>query len=88
MNKQTFSVTDAHPKSFEAMLAEGKSIETEYPIAFASRATNTSEKKCLQIDLEAIDILFTLRCFQNYILESSERVAVVTDHQSSFLFIQ
>lgn len=39
--------------------------------------------KSLQIDLEAIGILFTLRRFQNYVLESSEQVVVVADNQPS-----
>ena len=61
--------------------AQGDSIENAKPVAIASRTTNTSEQKYLQIDLEALAIDFALRRFRHYIVGSPTKIQVITDHQ-------
>ena len=81
MSKQTFIFTNAHQTGVGAMLAQGDSVENARPLTIASRTTNSSEKRYPQIDLEALDIGFALRRFRNYIVGSSTKVQVITNHQ-------
>ena len=70
MGKQTFILTDAHKTGLGALLAEGDSVENAKPVAIPSRATNESEQRYPQIDLEALRIDFALRRFRNYVVGS------------------
>jgi hypothetical protein len=81
MGKQTFIFTDAHKTGLGAMLAQGDSVENAGPVAIASRATNDSEQRYPQIDLEALGIDFALRRFRNYVVGSPTKIQVITDHQ-------
>ncbi len=81
MGKQTFIFTDAHKTGLGAMLAQGDSVENARPVAIASRATNNSEQRYPQIELEALGIDFALRRFRNYVVGSPTKIQVITDHR-------
>ena len=79
--KQTYVITDAHKTGLGATLAQGESLETARPVAFASRTTSKAEKNYPQLDIEAMGVDFALRRFRNYLVGAPDTVTVVTDHQ-------
>jgi hypothetical protein len=81
MSKTTFIFTDAHQTGLGAMIAQGSSIQNARPVAFASRITNSAEKRYPQIDLEAMGVDFALRGFRNYIVGAPTTINVITDRQ-------
>ena len=73
-------ITDAHITGLGATLAQGNSIETAKPVAFASRATTDAESRYPQLDLEGLGVDFALWRFRNYIIGAPNTITVVTDH--------
>ena len=79
--KRTFIIVDAHITELGATLAQGDDINTIHPVAFASRTTSSAENRYPQLDREAIGKDFGLRRFRNYIVGSSHKITVITDHK-------
>ena len=61
LQKPTYVITDAHVTGLGAMLAQGDSLSTAKPVAFASRTTSPAETRYPQPDLEAMGLDFGLR---------------------------
>ena len=72
--------TDASEKGFGAVLEQEDADDKQYPIAYASRATNTAAHKYAPTELEIAALVFALEHFQAYLLGS--KVTVFTDHQA------
>ena len=87
LRKHTFIIVDAHVSGLGATLAQGDSMETMYPVAFASRTTKPHERRYPQLDLEALSINFGLTRFRNYLVGSPAKITVITD-QTVMLHIQ
>ena len=81
LGKRTFLFTDAHISGLGAILAQGETVDTARPVAFASRTTSPAEKRYPQIDLEATAVDFALRRFRNYLVGAPDIVNVITDHK-------
>ena len=81
MNKPIYIFVDAHITGLGAILAQGDSIDTAKPVAFASRTTTSPETRYPQLDLEATSVDFGLRRFRQYIVGAPDEIHVVTDHQ-------
>ena len=75
-----FLWTDASEKGFKAVLEQEDDEGKRYPIAYASRATNTAEQKYAPTELEIAALAFALEHFQVYLLGS--KVTVFTDRQT------
>jgi len=85
LTKSFFLWTDASEVGFGAVL-EQQEDGKRYPIAYASRQTNESERKYCPTELEVAALLFGVEHFEVYLLGNP--VTVFTDHQalvSSFL---
>ena len=80
ISKPIFVITDAHVTGLAATLAQGDSLESAKPVAFASRKTTLSENRYPQLDLEALAVDFGLRKFRNYLIGAPHLITVVTDH--------
>ena len=80
LNKQTYIFTDGHKTGLGAILAQGDSMQTAQPVAFASRCTNSAEKNYPQIDLEGMAADYGLRRFRKYLVGSPQDAIIVTDH--------
>ena len=81
MKKPTYIMADAHVSGLGVALAQGDSVESARPVAFASRATSQAEKNYPQLDLEAMALDYGLRRFRNYIVGSPHTIVLVTDHK-------
>ena len=81
MSKPVYIFTDAHISGLGAMLAQGDSITTAKPVAFASRTTSSAEQNYPQMDLEAMGLDFGLRRFRKYLVGAPDPISVVTDHK-------
>ena len=78
--KPTFIFVDAHRTGISAILAQGDSVESATPVAYASRATTAVEARYPQLDIEALSIDYGLRRFRFYLVGGPSTV-VVTDHK-------
>ena len=81
MEKPTYIMADAHVSGLGVALAQGDSIKSAKPVAFASRTTSQAEKNYPQLDLEAMALDYGLRRFRNYIVGSPHTIVLVTDHK-------
>ena len=81
MKKHTYIMADAHVSGLGVALAQGDSIESARPVAFASRTTSEAERNYPQLDLEAMALDYGLRRFRNYIVGSPHTIILVTDHK-------
>ena len=81
LGMRTFLFTDAHISGLGAILAQGETVDTAKPVAFASRTTSPAEKRYPQIDLEVTAVDFALRRFCNYLVGALDVVNVITDHK-------
>ena len=79
-DQHTYIFVDAHRTGLSAILAQGDSMETSKPVAFASRATTQIENRYPQLDLEALAIDFGMRRFRLYLVGAPE-VVIITDHK-------
>ena len=79
--KRTFVIVDGHRTGLSAILAQGDDIDSALPVAMASRATNSSEKRYPQLDLEAASVDFGLRRFREYLVGDPKEITIVTDHK-------
>ena len=80
MSLPTYIFTDAHITGLDAILYQGGNFENLKPVAIASCCTNKAEKNYAQIDLEAMQIDFTLHRFHLYLAGSPNDTVVITDH--------
>ena len=55
-DKPTFIGVDAHRTGISAILAQGDSVESAIPVAYARRATTAVEARYPQLDIEALSI--------------------------------
>ena len=78
--KPTFIFVDAHRSGISAILAQGDSVESATPVAYASRATTAVEIRYPQLDIEALSVDYGLRRFRFY-LAGGPNTVVVTDHK-------
>ena len=79
-NLPTFIFVDAHRTGVSAILAQGDTVESARPVAFASRATTPIEGRYPQLDLEALAIDFGMRRFRLHLVGAPE-VTIITDHK-------
>jgi len=80
MAKEFFLSTDASMRGFGALLEQEGDDKRRYPIAYASRQTNSAEVKYAPTELEVAALVFAVEHFEVYLLGS--KVTVFTDHQA------
>ena len=80
LSKPFFVWTDASIVGFGAVLEQLDEENQRHPIAFASRQTNTAEKKYAPTELEVAALIFAIEHFEVYLL--GNQFTVYTDHQA------
>ena len=78
--KEFFLWTDASLLGFGAVLEQETTEGKRAPIAYASRATTSAEKKYGVTELEVAALVYALEHFEVYLLGNN--VAVFTDHKA------
>ena len=68
-NMPTFVLVDAHRIGLGVILFQGQTLEVARPVAVASRATNKSEKRYPQLDIEGTSVDFGLQRFREYLVD-------------------
>ena len=68
------------------ILAQGEIISNEKPVAMVSRSTSKTEQNYTQLDLEAMAVVYGLRCFHTYSIGKNWKNKTKTSGLS-FLFI-
>ena len=70
---------DASPTGIGAVLSNKMPDASERPVAFASRSLTKTQRKYVQIDKEALSILWGVKQFHVYLYE--KRFTLVTDNK-------
>jgi hypothetical protein len=76
----TYIFVDAHKTGISAILAQGNSVESAAPVAYASRATTPVESRYPQLDIEALSVDYGLRRFRFYLV-GGPTTTIITDHK-------